>query len=71
MSVSVLGSDLGKNSCSVVGLDATGMVVVRRRMRRECRRSAALYSGNGGLLRCASHGPCVGAARAYHPLDVT
>lgn len=26
---------LGKNSCSVVGLDATGKVVVRRRMRRE------------------------------------
>ena len=35
MDVSVLGIDLGKNSCSVVGLDATGKVVVRRRMRRE------------------------------------
>lgn len=35
MNVSVLGIDLGKNSCSVVGLDATGKVVVRRRMRRE------------------------------------
>ena len=35
MDVSVLGVDLGKNSCSVVGLDATGKVVVRRRMRRE------------------------------------
>jgi len=35
MNVSVLGIDLGKNSCSVVGLDATGKVVVRRRMPRE------------------------------------
>jgi transposase len=35
MDVSVLGIDLGKNSCSVVGLDATGEVVVRRRMRRD------------------------------------
>lgn len=35
MEISVLGIDLGKNSCSVVGLDATGKVVVRRRMRRE------------------------------------
>ena len=35
MQVSVLGIDLGKNSCSVVGLDGIGQVVVRRRMRRE------------------------------------
>ena len=35
MDISVLGIDLGKNSCSVVGLDAIGKVVVRRRMRRE------------------------------------
>jgi transposase len=35
MDISVLGIDLGKNSCSLVGLDPTGKVVVRRRMRRE------------------------------------
>ena len=35
MRVAVLGIDLGKNSCSVVGLDHSGKVVVRRRMRRE------------------------------------
>src|SRR6516165_8081525 len=35
MAVHVLGIDLGKNNCSVVGLDATGRVVMRRRMRRE------------------------------------
>jgi transposase len=35
MRISTLGVDLGKNSCSVVGLDDGGMVVLRRRMRRE------------------------------------
>src|ERR1043166_589573 len=34
MDIHVLGIDLGKNSCSVVGLDPTGRVVLRRRMRR-------------------------------------
>jgi len=33
--VRILGVDLGKNSCSVVGMDAAGRVVLRRRMRRE------------------------------------
>src|SRR5215204_435838 len=33
--VRILGIDLGKNSCSLVGLNAAGRVVVRRRMRRE------------------------------------
>jgi transposase len=33
--VRILGVDLGKNSCSVVGLDAVGQVVLRRRMRRD------------------------------------
>jgi len=35
MAIAILGIDLGKNSCSLVGLDATGRVVLRRRMRRE------------------------------------
>lgn len=35
MNIAVLGIDLGKNSCSVVGLDATGSVVIRRRMQRK------------------------------------
>jgi transposase len=35
MQIAVLGIDLGKNSCSVVGLDSTGAVVKRRRMRAE------------------------------------
>jgi transposase len=33
MQIAVLGIDLGKNSCSLVGLDQTGAVVKRRRMR--------------------------------------
>jgi len=35
MDIQVLGIDLGKNSCSIVGLDAAGSVVMRRRMRRQ------------------------------------
>ena len=35
MDIVVLGIDLGKNVCSIVGLRAEGQVLVRRRMRRE------------------------------------
>ena len=35
MSIVVLGIDLGKNSCSLVGLDGSGAVVMRRRVRRD------------------------------------
>ena len=35
MSIVILGIDLGKNSCSLVGLDESGKVVLRRRMRRD------------------------------------
>jgi transposase len=35
MQIAVLGIDLGKNSCSVVGLDASGRVVLRRRLHRD------------------------------------
>ena len=35
MTIAVLGIDLGKNSCSVVGLDETGRVVLRRRLTRD------------------------------------
>lgn len=33
--ISVLGVDLGKNSCSLVGFDHAGAVVLRRRVKRE------------------------------------
>lgn len=35
MSIVILGVDLGKNACSVVGVDAAGAVVLRRSMRRQ------------------------------------
>ena len=35
MDIAVLGVDRGKNVCSVVGLDASGAVVMRRKVRRE------------------------------------
>ena len=35
MDIAVLGIDLGKNSCSVVGLDGSGKVILRRRMQRK------------------------------------
>ena len=35
MAITVLGIDLGKNSCSVAGLDETGRVVLRRRLTRD------------------------------------
>ncbi len=33
--IAVLGIDLGKNSCSLAGQDASGTVMLRRRMMRE------------------------------------
>ena len=47
MDISVLGVDLGKNVCSVVGLDASGAVVMRRKARRET------------LIALANLPPCV------------
>src|SRR6202050_3239801 len=35
MDIAVLGGGLGKNVCSVCGLDASGAVVMRRKVRRE------------------------------------
>ena len=35
MELAIIGIDLGKNSCSLVGLDGTGKVLLRRRMRRD------------------------------------
>jgi transposase len=35
MQITIVGIDLGKNVCSLAGLDASGQVVVRRRVRRE------------------------------------
>jgi transposase len=47
MDIVVLGIDLGKNSCSLAGLDTSGRVVLRRRMRR-----SSVESFINGLGRC-------------------
>ena len=47
MDIVVIGIDLGKNSCSLAGLDALGRVVLRRRMRR-----SSLESFVKGIGRC-------------------
>jgi transposase len=53
MQIAVLGIDLGKNSCSAVGLDTAGRVVLRRRFSR------------GGLIKLAVQLPsCVMAMEA-------
>ena len=53
MQIAVLGIDLGKNSCSVVGLDVAGRVVLRRRLRRD------------GVIKLAARMPgCVMAMEA-------
>lgn len=46
--VRIIGVDLGKNSCSLVGLDVVGRVVLRRRVRRDG--VAALVSGQPGCI---------------------
>jgi transposase len=53
MDIAILGIDLGKNSCSVVGLDLNGKVLARRRMRR-----ATI------IAFCAKLQPCVVAMEA-------
>ena len=35
VTIAVLGIDLGKNVCSLVGLDEAGKAILRRRMKRE------------------------------------
>ena len=69
MQIAVLGIDLGKNSCSVVGLDVAGRVVLRRRLRRDgviklAAETAGLRDGDGSLLRRASSRPRCCATRA-------
>lgn len=64
MTIAMLGIDLGKNSCSVVGLDEAGRVAVRRRMRRE-----TVVSFAAGLPSCViAMEACCGAHHMGHAL---
>ena len=61
MDIAVLGIDLGKNSCSLVGLDSSGKVILRRRMQRKtivslASKALTLHRCNGSLLRRPSSG---------------
>ena len=47
MDIVIIGIDLGKNSCSLAGMDASGRVVLGRRMRR-----SLLERFTKGLGRC-------------------
>ena len=56
MDIAVLGIDLGKNSCSIFGLNSSGKVVLRRRMPTQDHRdhgceALTLHYCDGGLLR--------------------
>ena len=53
MHIVILGIDLGKNSCSLVGLDESGTIVVRRRVRRD-----------GVIAFAAKLPPCIMAMEA-------
>ena len=59
MDVQVLGIGLGKNSCSLVGLDVSGRVVVRRRM---CRDSIVTFAARTPGCVVAMEAGC----RAHH-----
>ena len=73
--ISVLGIDLGKNVCSVVGLDASGAVVLRRRAKREtllmlAAKLSALHRGDGGPPRRSPSRPRVCRSRPRRAADV-
>jgi transposase len=63
MSIVILGIDLGKDLCSVVGVDSAGAVVLCRRMRHQ-----TLIRFASGLPRCVmameGNGPIVTACPA-------
>ena len=60
MDISVLGIDLGKNVCSVVGLDASGAVVMRRKVRRSFLRALSGWRPAAGLIISAACSPVMG-----------
>ncbi len=75
MDIFIIGIDLGKNSCSLAGLDTLGRVVLRRRMRR-----SSVASFGKGVGRCivameaccgAHHLGRLFAAQGQGSLDVT
>ena len=72
MAIVILGIDLGKNICSLVGVDGDGAVVLRRRMRRQTvlTFAAELRCRDGGVLRRAPFGTPADSAGTYGEADV-
>ena len=58
MQIAVLGIDLGKNSCSLAGLDNAGRVAVRRRLRRK---SVIEFAASLPVLHRGDMEACCGA----------
>ena len=76
MPISGLGIDLGKNSCSVAGLDSTGTVVLRRKMTREglvafASKLPACIVAMEACCGCALPGSDVCLAGTHRQADVT
>lgn len=70
--IAVLGIDLGKNSCSLAGLDAAGAVIMRRRMTREgtIKFVAGMRGCDGSMLWGALPGPDLRLPRPHGAADV-
>ncbi len=65
MTVVTLGIDLGKNLCSLVGMDGAGRVVLRKRLRR-----ARVVSFTGNLPACTmAMEACCGAHHLGRALE--
>ena len=73
MTIAVLGIDLGKNSCSLVGLDVSGAgscwgadaCGARRGDRLWARSWAGVRRGYGGVLWRSPHGPRPGEKKGH------
>src|SRR5437588_10996046 len=68
MKIAILGIDLGKNSCSVVGLDHAHATGEHPRLHPD---DADLHRRDGGLLRCASFRPTAEIAGTHGAVDIS
>jgi hypothetical protein len=73
MKIVMIGIDLGKNLCSVAGLDESGAVVLRRTGVCVAIYGAAeaMHGGDGGMLRSPPSGPADCCTRPRCTADVS
>jgi len=71
--VSTVGIDLAKNVFSIHGVDACGVVMIRRTVSRKTRRAGgpatALPDRNGGVFGCPRMGATIRCLRPYRQTD--